>query len=86
MAYESGRKRHPPRELVKFGGATAEHGPCYATGHPDATTISGIHRMRVLDQNLRVAVNFQPLDVSQRQSLRDQCRLAPQMAIWNCSR
>jgi hypothetical protein len=41
-----------------------------------ATTISGIDSMEVLDQNLRIAVNFQPFDDSQMQSLRDQCRPA----------
>jgi hypothetical protein len=32
--------------------------------------------MQVLDQNLGVPVNFQPLEVSKMQRLRDQCRLA----------
>jgi hypothetical protein len=43
---------------------------------PVATTISGIDSMQVLDQNLRVAVNFQSFDASEMQSLREQCRLA----------
>jgi hypothetical protein len=32
--------------------------------------------MQVLNQNLRVAVNFQSLEASEMQSLREQCRLA----------
>jgi hypothetical protein len=32
--------------------------------------------MQVLDQNLGVPVNFKPLEVSEMQRLRDQCRLA----------
>jgi hypothetical protein len=32
--------------------------------------------MQVLDQNLGVPVNFQPLEVSKMQRLRDQCQLA----------
>jgi aryl-alcohol dehydrogenase-like predicted oxidoreductase len=63
-------------ELVKFGAVTAEQGLRYAMSLPVATTISGIDSMEVLDQNLRVAVNFQPLDAPAMQSLRDQCRLA----------
>jgi aryl-alcohol dehydrogenase-like predicted oxidoreductase len=63
-------------ELVKFGAVTAEQGLRYAMSLPVATTISGIDSMQVLDQNLRVAVNFQPLAPSQMESLRDQCRLA----------
>jgi uncharacterized protein len=62
-------------ELVKFGAVTAEQGLRYAMSLPVATTISGIDSMQVLDQNLRVAVNFQPLDASQMQILRDRCRL-----------
>jgi aryl-alcohol dehydrogenase-like predicted oxidoreductase len=63
-------------ELVKFGAITAEQGLHYAMSLPVATTISGIDTMEVLDQNLGVAINFQPLNASQMQSLRDQCRLA----------
>jgi aryl-alcohol dehydrogenase-like predicted oxidoreductase len=61
-------------ELVKFGAITAEQGLHYAMSLPVATTISGVDSMQVLDQNLRVAVNFQPLDASALQRLRDQCR------------
>jgi hypothetical protein len=43
---------------------------------PVATTISCIDSMQVLDQNLRVAVNFQLLASSEMRSLRDQCRIA----------
>src|ERR1700722_2010290 len=63
-------------ELVKFGAITAEQGLRYAMSLPVATTISGIDSMQVLDQNLRIAVNFQSLDASEMQSLRDQCRAA----------
>ena len=61
-------------ELVKFGAVTAEQGLRYAMSLPVATTISGIDNMQVLDQNLRVAVNFRPLDAFEMQSLRDHCR------------
>ncbi|HVI07535.1 MAG TPA: aldo/keto reductase [Candidatus Binatia bacterium] len=61
-------------ELVKHGAVTAEDGLRYAMSLPAATTISGVDTMEVLEQNLRVAVNFQPLDAAAMQSLRDQCR------------
>jgi len=61
-------------ELVKFGAITAEQGLRYAMSLPVATTISGIDSMEVLDQNLRVAINFEPLNEAAMQSLRDQCR------------
>jgi uncharacterized protein len=61
-------------ELVRHGAVTPEQGLRYAMSLPVATTISGVDTMQVLDQNLRVAINFQPLDEKAMQSLRDQCR------------
>jgi uncharacterized protein len=63
-------------ELVKFGAVTAEQGLRYAMSLPVATTISGVDTIQVLDQNLRVAINFQPLEASAMQTLREQCRSA----------
>jgi len=61
-------------ELVRHGAVTPEQGLRYAMSLPVATTISGVDTMQVLDQNLKVAVNFQPLAAAEMQSLRDQCR------------
>jgi uncharacterized protein len=61
-------------ELVRHGAVTPEQGLRYAMSLPVATTISGVDSMEVLDQNLRVAVNFQPLASAEMQALRDQCR------------
>jgi aryl-alcohol dehydrogenase-like predicted oxidoreductase len=61
-------------ELVRHGAVTPEQGFRYAMSLPVATTISGVDSMQVLDQNLRVAVNFQPLASAEMQALRDQCR------------
>ncbi|HXO31060.1 MAG TPA: aldo/keto reductase [Candidatus Acidoferrales bacterium] len=61
-------------ELVHHGAVTAEQGLRYAMSLPVASTISGVDSMQVLDQNLRVAVNFQPLASAEMQALRDQCR------------
>jgi uncharacterized protein len=63
-------------ELVKFGAITAEQGLRYAMSLPVATTISGVDSMQVLDQNLQVAVNFQPMNKAAMQNLREQCRAA----------
>ena len=62
-------------ELVRHGVVTAEQGLRYAMSLPVATTISGIDSMEVLDQNLKVAVNFEPLAATAMQALRDQCRV-----------
>ncbi len=61
-------------ELVRHGAVTPEEGLRYAMSLPVATTISGVDTMQVLDQNLKVAVNFRPLDEAQMKSLRNQCR------------
>jgi hypothetical protein len=39
------------------------------------TTISGIDSMEVLNQNLKIAVDFKPLAAAELQALRDQCRI-----------
>jgi uncharacterized protein len=62
-------------ELVRHGVVTPEQGLRYAMRLPVATTISGVDTMEVLDQNLRVAVNFEPLDAKAMQHLRDQARV-----------
>jgi aryl-alcohol dehydrogenase-like predicted oxidoreductase len=62
-------------ELVRHGAVTPEQGLRYAMSLAVATTISGVDTMQVLDQNLKVAVNFEPLDAKAMQSLRDQCRV-----------
>ena len=61
-------------EMVRHGGITAEEGLRYAMSLPVATTISGIESMDVLDQNLAIAQNFQPLSSAELQALRDRCR------------
>jgi uncharacterized protein len=62
-------------ELVRQGAVTPEQGLRYAMSLPVATTISGVDSMSVLDQNLRVAVNFEPLEATAMKSLREQCRV-----------
>ncbi len=61
-------------ELVKHGAVTPEQGLRYAMSLPVATTISGVDSMEVLDKNLRIAVDFKPLEAAEMQALRDQCR------------
>ncbi len=61
-------------EMVRHGGITAQQGLRYAMSLPVATTISGIDSMEVLDQNLAVANNFQPMTDAELKDLREQCR------------
>ena len=57
-------------EMVRHGIITAQEGLRYAMSLPVATTISGVDSMEVLDQNLAVAVNFQPLTTAEMLELR----------------
>jgi aryl-alcohol dehydrogenase-like predicted oxidoreductase len=61
-------------EMVRHGGITAEEGLRYAMSLPVATTISGMDSMEVLDQNLAIAVNFQPYTSAELNDLREKCR------------
>jgi len=61
-------------ELVRHGAVAPGEGLRYAMSLPVATTISGVDTMQVLDQNLKVAVNFEPLAAAEMQALRNQCR------------
>jgi predicted aldo/keto reductase-like oxidoreductase len=61
-------------EMVRHGGITAEEGLRYAMSLPVATTISGMDSMEVLDQNLAIAMNFQPYTSAELQDLREKCR------------
>ena len=58
-------------EMVRHGGITAQEGLRYAMSLPVATTISGIDSMEVLDQNLAVAMNFQPFSSAEMKDLRE---------------
>jgi aryl-alcohol dehydrogenase-like predicted oxidoreductase len=61
-------------EMVTRGAITPEEGLRYAMSLPVATTISGIDSLDVLEQNLAIARDFQPLSDSEMASLRDRCR------------
>jgi aryl-alcohol dehydrogenase-like predicted oxidoreductase len=61
-------------ELVKKGGVTPEEGLRYAMSLPVATTISGMDSIAVLEQNLKVAANFQPYSAEEMEALRTRSR------------
>lgn len=61
-------------ESVAGGGITPEDGLRYAMSLPVATTISGMDTMQVLEQNLKVAIGFQPLTAAEMQAIRDRSR------------
>ena len=59
---------------VKERVITAEQGLRYAMSLPVLTTVSGIDSMKVLRQNLKVAVGFKPMSVRQMERLRVRVR------------
>lgn len=57
-------------DMVKAGVVTAEEALRYAMSLPVATVVSGIDSSAILQQNLKVARNFQPMTAEELQSLR----------------
>ena len=65
-------------EPVKQAVATAEEMLRYAMSLPVATTITGMDKVEVVRQALKVAQNFKPMSPEEMQALRD--RVRPQAA------
>lgn len=55
---------------VKMGILTAEETLRYAMSLPVAVTITGMEKMDVVDQNLKIAQNFEPMSQSEMSSVR----------------
>jgi aryl-alcohol dehydrogenase-like predicted oxidoreductase len=68
------------KPLVGHGAAilrgvlTPEESLRYAMSLPVATTITGIDKPEVLEQNLRIAQSFQPMTDVEMEALRERCR------------
>jgi aryl-alcohol dehydrogenase-like predicted oxidoreductase len=61
-------------DAVNAGVLSAEESLRYAMSLPVATTITGMEKPEILEQNLRVAQGFQPMTAAVLQALRDRCR------------
>ncbi len=61
-------------EAVKGGVLSAEEALRYAMSLPVTTTITGMEKPEILEQNLRIAQGFQPMSAAEMQALRDRCR------------
>jgi aryl-alcohol dehydrogenase-like predicted oxidoreductase len=59
---------------VKAGVFTAEEALRYAMSLPVATTITGMEKLDVLQQNLKIAQGFEPLDPQEMAALRNRGR------------
>ena len=61
-------------EAIEQGVISAEEALRYAMSLPVATTITGMEKLEILQQNLRVAQGFQPMTPDEMQTLRDRTR------------
>ncbi len=61
-------------EPVEKGVVSAEEALRYAMSLPVTTTITGMERQDILQQNLKVAQGFTPLSEQEMESLRQRCR------------
>jgi uncharacterized protein len=61
-------------EPIQNGAVTAEEALRYAMSLPVTTTITGMEKPEILQQNLRVAQNFQPMSTSEMRVLQDRVK------------
>jgi uncharacterized protein len=61
-------------EPVQKGVLSAEEALRYAMSLPVTTTITGMERMDILRQNLRVAQGFQPMSLEEMRALEARCQ------------
>jgi aryl-alcohol dehydrogenase-like predicted oxidoreductase len=61
-------------EPVQSGVFTAEEMLRYAMSLPVTTTITGMEKMEILEQNLKVAQGFTPLSAEEMQKLRERAK------------
>jgi uncharacterized protein len=61
-------------EPIQQGAVSAEEALRYAMSLPVATTITGMERLDVLYQNLKIAQGFQPMTPEEMQALRERTR------------
>lgn len=61
-------------DAVRGGAIGAEESLRYAMSLPVATTITGIDRPEILDQDLAVARGFQPMSDAEMDAVRERCR------------
>ena len=59
---------------ITMGAVTAEEALRFAMSLPVTTTITGMERLDVLRQNLKIARGFQPLSEAEMQSITDRVR------------
>jgi predicted aldo/keto reductase-like oxidoreductase len=59
---------------IRKGVVKVEEALRYAMSLPVATTITGMEKLEVLHQNLKIAQSFQPMTAAEMQALRTRCQ------------
>lgn len=60
-------------KAIKEKVITAEEALRYAMSLPVATTVSGMDSLKILRENLRIAKNFKPMTVAEKNTFRRKC-------------
>jgi aryl-alcohol dehydrogenase-like predicted oxidoreductase len=63
-------------DAIKKGAITPAEALRYAMSLPVSTTITGMEKSEVLQQNIEIAGNFQPMAAAEMQALRERVRIA----------
>jgi aryl-alcohol dehydrogenase-like predicted oxidoreductase len=61
-------------EAVKKGVIKPDESLRYAMSLPVTTTIAGMEKLEILQQNLKIAQNFQPMSAAEMDALRTRCK------------
>lgn len=61
-------------DAIQEGAITAEDALRYAMSLPVATTITGMDKLEILRQNLKIAQGFKPMESAEMQRVRDSVR------------
>jgi aryl-alcohol dehydrogenase-like predicted oxidoreductase len=61
-------------EPIKHGVVSAQEALRYAMSLPVTTTITGMEKLDILRQNLKIAQNFEPMSASEMEAYRERCR------------
>jgi aryl-alcohol dehydrogenase-like predicted oxidoreductase len=62
-------------EPIKHGVVSAQEALRYAMSLPVTTTITGMEKLDILRQNLKIAQNFEPMSASEMEAYRERCQI-----------
>src|SRR5260370_26253223 len=69
-------------EPIEQGELSAEEALRYAMSLPVTTTITGMDKPEILQQNLKIAQGFKPMTAGEMQALRERTQLVAEGMRW----